>query len=501
MKLKNALVCLMIFGAFLVALVMTLSPATAERPSILTPEQNDILRSTQKPRVPISDNPLRPRFAALEMNSSMRARREQAWATVQQAWEPVTVAGSKIPAWMTWYEEEDVAQLYRELLNKHGANRRDVTTNVDAVLKEHRYKDLQTSLTAARLGKVLRQFTFPGIPGLGPNRKPATGVIYYNTAFVRHLLENADTIARCDPSAFPRLSFPGSSILGSSPTVSIGIDLLPSLPTDPQNQWALCMDHEMPSDAMMLKVNWVQVVKYDSANNAYVNEHEIDTSAKMASKLSSLPSGQWIEIPWDENSRTNGGIKADGFRVTDEKGKEWELRGMHIVRKNVRTWMWTTIFEAGGKWNWGADKPDALAQQWSPLGNYGMCTVSDFRENDPAPWSRYEGKDEHLQSLADVIKAVATVMNGAQWCSNPYIETNMAFGNCVGCHQGSTETFLPTTVFQAAVVPANQTLDRLIPETILRTTQVQLPFNTSDFSFSFATNRAAFQEALRNRER
>jgi len=92
-------------------------------------------------------------------------------------------------------------------------------------------------------------------------------------------------------------------------------------------------------------------------------------------------------------------------------------------------------------------------------------------------------------------------MQGAQWCSNPYIETNMAFGNCVGCHQGSTETFLPTTVFEAAVKPANQTLDRLIPETILKTTQIELPFNTSDFSFSFATNRAAFQEAIRQHSR
>jgi len=174
---------------------------------------------------------------------------------------------------------------------------------------------------------------------------------------------------------------------------------------------------------------------------------------------------------------------------------------MHIVKKNLRTWMWTSIFEAGGKWNWGADKPEALTQQWSPFVHYGMCTISNFRESDPAPWVAYDSKEEHLQSLADAIRAVAKVMQGAQWCSNPYIETNMAFGNCIGCHQGSTETFLPTTVFEAAVRPANETLDRLIPETLLRTTQIQLPFNTSDFSFSFATNRAAFQEAIRQHSR
>jgi hypothetical protein len=255
------------------------------------------------------------------------------------------------------------------------------------------------------------------------------------------------------------------------------------------------MDHEMPPDAIMIKANWTPVSKYDSNGNGYVDEHQIDTSAKMASTLSAYPSGTWIEIPWDEDAKTKGGIKAAGFRVTDEKGQEWELRGMHVVKKNLRTWMWTTIFEAGGEWNWGADKPVGLTGEWAPFVHYGMCTVSSFRESDPTPWAAYEGNDKHLQSLADVIKAVAKVMRGAQWCSNPYIETNLAFGNCIGCHQGSTQTALPTTVFEAVVTPANQVSDTLIPETLLRTTQMELPFNTSDFSFSFATNRATLQAA------
>ena len=261
------------------------------------------------------------------------------------------------------------------------------------------------------------------------------------------------------------------------------------------------MDHEMPADAIMIKANWVPVIKYDSAGNGYVDEHRIDTSAKMATTLSAYPSGTWIEIPWDDDARANGGIKAAGFRVTDEKGKEWELRGMHVVKKNLRTWMWTTIFEAGGEWNWGADKPAALTQEWTPFVHYGMCTVSNFRESDPMPWAAYEGKDEHLQSLAGSIKAVSKVMRGAQWCSNPYIETNLAFGNCIGCHQGSTETVLPTTVFESVAKPANQVTDMLLPETLLRTTQLEVPFNTSDFSFSFAINRAALQEALRQHSR
>jgi len=507
--LPGVLACLALIAGCLVtwspwptiSLAQSQGPATASSARL---EQESILKSTQKPKAPISDG--RPetaspnRFSAAEINNSMRARRNQAWSNVEQVWAPVSVAGSKIPAWMTWYEEEDIGPLYREVLSK-GTSDSDASTpaevraNVAAVLREHAFKDLQTSLSSARLGKVLRQFTIPGMPRLAPNRKPATGVIYYNTAFVRHLLENAERIVKCDPSAFPRLNFPGMSQTSDL----LGIDRLqlPSLPTDPQNRWALCMDHEMPADAIMIKANWVPVIKYDSTGTGYVDEHQIDTSAKMASTLSAYPSGTWIEIPWDEEARAKGGIKAAGFRVTDEKGKEWELRGMHIVKKNPRTWMWTTIFEAGGEWNWGADKPEALTREWSPFAQYGMCTVSDFREGDSTPWAAYEGKDEHLQSLADSIKAVARVMRGAQWCSNPYIETNLAFGNCVGCHQGSTETVLPTTVFEGIVKPANQVVDLLLPETLLRTTQLEVPFNTSDFSFSFATNRASLQEALR----
>src|SRR6185312_10590731 len=140
----------------------------------------------------------------------------------------------------------------------------------------HPFKDLQTSLSSVRLGKTLRQFTFPGMPP--PKRRPATGVIYYNTPFVRHLLENAERIVSCDPSALAKLKLPGSSEAAGL----FGIEGLPTqaLPADPQNRYALCMDHEMPADAIMIKANWTPVIKYDAAGNGYVDEHRIDTSAK-----------------------------------------------------------------------------------------------------------------------------------------------------------------------------------------------------------------------------
>src|SRR5947209_7271460 len=114
-KTNKALGCLTLItvGFLTWSIVRSQRMTDHSRPASLA---NSILFAAQKPKAPISDgSPEHAQFTAAEINDSMRARRDQAWAIVQQVWAPVTVAGSKIPAWMTWYEEQDVAQLYREL--------------------------------------------------------------------------------------------------------------------------------------------------------------------------------------------------------------------------------------------------------------------------------------------------------------------------------------------------------------------------------------------------
>jgi hypothetical protein len=158
-ELNTALACLTVTAAFLVTWSIVRSQGTTGRARSVGVEQDSILRSAQKPKAPISDgrseNITRAKFTVAEINNFMRARRNQAWAIVQQVWEPVPVAGSKIPAWMTWYEEQDIAQLYRELISKQmGTNSAttpaEVRANVAAVLKEHPFKDLQTSQAGHR---------------------------------------------------------------------------------------------------------------------------------------------------------------------------------------------------------------------------------------------------------------------------------------------------------------------------------------------------------------
>src|SRR5215831_1896941 len=66
------------------------SQETIDRSRTVNAAQDGVLRSPQKPKVPISEGgtakPTTARFTAAGIDSSMRARRELAWAIVEQVW-------------------------------------------------------------------------------------------------------------------------------------------------------------------------------------------------------------------------------------------------------------------------------------------------------------------------------------------------------------------------------------------------------------------------------
>ncbi|HYX29981.1 MAG TPA: hypothetical protein VE863_15675 [Pyrinomonadaceae bacterium] len=517
-RLNVAIICAIVAAVFLGMWSAVHSQRQQAPVRTATPEL-EVIQSATKPTVAVQfTSTLSP--APANMNSSMKTRRDHAWEIVQSVWAPVQVQGGKVPTWMTWYDQEDVEQLYKELVSQQPNRtiRVQAAANAAALLKKHSVKDLQASFTSARLGKTLRQFTFPEFRALGGDTQPRTGAIYYSPAFVQHLLENATTIAKCDPKAFPTPSSNSRSLVrpnarqpnrpeGMSQTMGVpsvlSIDSVPAnlRPADPNNIYALCMDHEMPSDAIMMKAAWepvsivpdkddpkkrVEVVK---GSKVFIDPMEgQEGQERLSAKLSVQPAGAWPNAFTSSYTDGYGGLYAslpyglsgmsppDLFTVTDERGQKWALLGMHIAAKTVRTWQWISLFTGPEGWNWNADAPKSLVREWrTPFENFGMCTVSDFNEGDAAPWSAYERartdfQHVELQSLAVSIKGVARVMNGAQWCANPYIETNMSHGNCIGCHQGSTQSFLP-----GVIAPEQR-------------------FNISDFSFSFDTNRANFRK-------
>jgi hypothetical protein len=474
--IRVGVVCCVAGGLFLIGWSAVRSQRQAPRKTNVPPMI--VLQSGQKPKAPVREMPSSsmPELTVADVNNSMKARRDHAWATVKRVWEPVQIQGGQIPTWMTWYEQEDIQALYKEMLAQpqnqpKPPSREELRNKVAALLWKHPTKDLQTSLTSGRLGKTLRQFTFPAFHAIAPNAKPSAGMIYYNPAFVKHLLANAENIAKCNPSAPPR-------------------------PADPNNLYAQCMDSEMPPDAVMIKTAWAPVTHepdhYDSAKQVEVikDVHFSDVFPRMVDKLSALPAGDWISAFSDEkpdpNEKIYGGLWAPGsvsdwcppclYSITDDTGQKWALLGMHIASKTLRTWQWTTLFSGeGAGWAWTIDMPESLHKQWPlPFGtdSFGMCTVSDFNEADPTPWAAYAGKNlpgsrgERMQDLSNTLKDIARVMQGRQWCANPFIEPKMSRGNCIGCHQGSPYSFLPTTL----------TKDRQT--------------NAGDFGFSFDTNRA-----------
>ena len=66
-----------------------------------------VLQSAQKPKTPVREMPASsgmPELTVADVNNSMKARRDHAWATVKRVWEPIQIQGGQIPTWMTWYE-------------------------------------------------------------------------------------------------------------------------------------------------------------------------------------------------------------------------------------------------------------------------------------------------------------------------------------------------------------------------------------------------------------
>ena len=445
-----------------------------------------IVQKATKTKVPIAAVSMAslPTPLALDIDRSMKARRELAWSIVQKVWTLVGRADAQVPAWMTWYEQEDLESLFRQVLaDPRPSTPAETASRVSAVMASNTEKDLQTSLSAARLGKVLRQFRFSGFRSLNTHAKPGTGSIFYNPAYVAHLLTNAERIAAYNSAAFHEKT----SAIATAPRQTPQLTAPP-----PANAYALSMESEMPSDALMIKVDWVPVER-GAIPYALDGQH-------LAGGFHESPTGNFDVITFPNSTKpftykiATPEYKSGAARlivVSDETGKRWALMGMHIASKVKRTWLWITfMWVATGLHDWDADKPAFFQdahdpEPWYgwPLHQYGIAVASDFTEGDPAPWAAFDrvpetggiGPNADLHDMSTSLKDLAAAMKGLQWSANPYIEAGMSHTNCIGCHQGSPNEFLATTL------------------TRVRST------NVGDFSFSIATNRETFLRILRER--
>lgn len=392
-----------------------------------------------------------------DLEGSMKKRRDFAWGVIERMLKPVTitlldgVSTVDVPLWQTWYEGRrsgasgnqelnSLVQLYfsklKPVLDANPAA--DIEPVIKETMAAFSEKNLGATLNDADLSQTLHQFDGTAAAGsfLGQ------GTTAFSPSFVEHVLREARGIDECSPDVATADKEPPGA-----------------------DQFSWCMD-EFPRSAVMIKTVWRKLSLGASDN---------DTGATALTKMMKV--GTW---PGVGNSEEQPPLahpdRSKIYTNITRDGTEWALNSIHFVTKDVREWVWVSLWwDPEPNTDFGADRPASIASfnngVWS---NYKMCVNSSFAEKDPAPWTPYTGTQA---SLGDSIKAVYDAIadqlaNGASsrpaeftaffgpmaqplhladglgpwaaphneqtsWCSNPNVEMHPGNGrtSCMGCHQ------------------------------------------------------------------
>ncbi len=405
------------------------------------------------------------------LRDSMKKRRDFAWRVTELMLQPTEitlldgVSKVQVPLWQTWYEGRpsgasrhqeinEVFKLYfRKLKPVLEANpKADVKPVIKATLKEFATKNLSASLTDENLSSVLHQHVDSALAG----KILGQGTTIFSPSFLEHVMQEARGINTCTPDVAKA-------------------DTPPPSPTE----FSHCMK-EFPRSAVMIKTSWRRLMQG-------VPNHSTDAVAMRTI----MKEGTWPSIRLGEDHPTrqvplSNPDRSKIYTNITTSGQEWALTGIHFVTKDVREWVWVSLWwDPDASKDFGADRPterdeyDVLVNgkvekrkfrliNNGPWKNYKLCVNTAFAEGDATPWSTYTSAQS---SLGESIKAVydaieSQLKNGAQmaalgqsttftplstalgpwpapfnkqtsWCSNPNIETHggNARTSCIGCHQ------------------------------------------------------------------
>jgi hypothetical protein len=340
-------------------------PATALDRSILG-------RAAQYP----ADRSMRGKLELL--STSMVARRKAAWDVVARILAPVKIknTAAALPRFQTWYSKEEVLPMFDHLF-------RGLSPEERARLAPFSPKSIRAVFPwNAAVPMTLESFSQERMQARLAELADARGAhslgkdarVVMSPAYVGHLLGQYTTTLPC-VEAPPAATAAAPSTTNFSP----------------------CFTEEFPVDAVAIKTRWMAretpVPVYDSG---------IDALKATAAR------GQWATVrtadPSDDEAYT--------MRLTPDASMR--LMGLHIMSKELRDWMWITLFWSDTpNEDLGADRPAQIAAM-GPFGHYKMCVAVAFEEKD--------------------LEALRT--NGGA-CSNPYLEVapGSAATNCIGCHQ------------------------------------------------------------------
>jgi hypothetical protein len=356
--------------------------------------------------------------------SSKKARRELGWHVLAKALAPVRVGNvqnATIPTFRTWLGGDEMERMFGKMYADFGTERRKAKS-----LPTDAEMNALFDWNASTLGPSSEQDFFDRlaqiddqtkIDGLGGNARVA-----YSPAYVRQYLTDYPTIADCNLDA---LSFDSTTT---------------------------CFSREFSSDAAVIKTSWRR-------NDPIVPDGlpVVDTSAAALKTADAwAPSKAPLQKAGPE----------DAYSVTMSDDAGYSLVGLHIMTKELRHWVWVTVWWSPNDDDFGADRPDEITKLGAPWNHYKMCVVTDFEEKDPDPRGGYDASS----TLGD---ALAAVHGQNTWCSNPFLEkgAHNAQTNCIGCHQHAGDP---------------KTLDAVLdfPEAGRSLVRQSFP---ADYSWSFAT--------------
>ena len=336
-----------------------------------------------------------------ELDGSMAARRAVAWDTVRKVLQPVALADPNIPSngvtptvprFQTWYAKDDFVRMWKELYKELGTDGRKAraplpSTSVDAIYdwNAHMVDALPTWPADRYAQYVAKLTTDEAWMGEGAGHR-----VSYSPAVMTHLFGNYGSVLGCMSS----------------------IDAIaPDAPPRAPDNFTSCFDSEFPVGAAIVKAQWRRaelgftLPTYDTSPDALAKRW--DAGADWAT-------GDAQDNPGADRIHT----------VQLSNGNVYRLVGLHVITKELRKWLWVTMWWApDGDGDFGADRPADL--EADPIfRHYKMCVVSAHDERDPAQ------------------------PPGPTWCSNPYLERGAgnARTNCIGCHQHGGTSLLPETI-------------------------------------------------------
>jgi len=370
------------------------------------------------------------------LQNSMQSRRQMAWDVIMRVLDPVPLLGLAdqansneaivlpegevpyVPRWQTWYGVDDFKRMFRHLYGgltpEERAERAPFAAESLTKAEEWNANALDRS-ERWPLERFLRYVNELGVCPIGTEpddcaktlQSKFSGAaagnarISYSPGTMRHLLGNYGSMLDCMESL-----------------ETTGLD---AVPANDQTNFSACFDAEFPSDAVLIKTHWI---RSDFGRKVPV----YDTSAEaLATILSPTKTGDW-----GDGQREADPSPGEIYTIQLRNGDRYRLAGLHIMTKELRHWVWITMWWSDQpNTDFGADRPAAFANKVAPIwSHYKMGVVVDYKEHDLYPAAGFE-------DTPTLAAALSTVKSDLSWLSNPYIEHGRgnAKTNCVGCHQ------------------------------------------------------------------